>query len=108
MNYPGMLAAKAKVTHIALDEFLTHNPARLMFLKSAQNPMVYNLDHLAGPTKREFERAKLLENKARWCWLNKCYNNIYFRGKNVPEPEIKIAKLISNLKPNKWVNEHLP
>ena len=77
-----------------------------MFLKSAQNPVVYNMELLAGPTKRDLERAQKLEEKARWCFTNTCYNNIYFRSADVTEKEQNIANLVSSLVPDTWVNEH--
>ena len=101
-----MLADKASVTHLNLVEYLTHNPDRITYLKSAQNPVVYSLDLLAGPTMRELARALVLEERARWCWLNKCYNNIYYRGDTIPQDHLNIANLISKSVPDKWVNEH--
>ena len=91
---------------MALSEYLTSDPARLMFLKSAQTPVVYNLDLLAGPTRRELEMAQKLERKSRWCFTNNCYNNIYYRSANVTEKEQNIANLISRQVPNAWINEH--
>ena len=101
-----MLADKAGITHLPLSEYLTHNPARLRFLKAAQNTAVYNLDLLAGPTKREMERAMELEEKAKWCYVHRCYNNIYYREEKKTEAMLNIANLVSKIVPNKYVNEH--
>ena len=103
--YIGMLADKANITHIPLTGYLTTNPERMMFLKSAQNTAVYTLDNIAGPTKREFARAQILEERSRWCFINKCFNNIYFNSANTTEDQVNIANIISNIVPNRWVAE---
>ena len=78
----------------------------MLAIKLAQDTDIYKYDLLSGPTKRERQNTQLLERKARWCWIHKCFNNIYFRNYNISKNEKQLAdKMFSLIKKN-YINEH--
>ena len=89
-----------------MNEYVSRNPERLKFVKNIQSPVVYNKDLLAGPTRRDFERGSLLERRARWCWINKCYNNVYFESATLSDSDQLISNMLSNAVPESFVMEH--
>ena len=102
----GILAHKAEISHIDLDFYTTTNTDRLLFLKLAQDTLSYKYDLLAGPTRRKRKLTHVLEKKAKWCWQNRCFNNIYHRKVNMSEDDSNLAKVVSDLIKDAWVNEH--
>ena len=75
-------------------------------MKLAQDTDTYKYDLLTGPTKRDIQDTQLLEWKARWYWIHKCFNNIYFRKYNTSKNEKEIANKIFGLIKKNWVDEH--
>merc|ERR1719397_253418 len=53
------------------------NSSALMDTKLHQSLDLFHKDFVAGPTSRNYLVYKTLHEKARWCFLNKCKNNIY-------------------------------
>ena len=52
------------------DQFLQH--------KSIQSLVDYVPDYLSGPMNKDKDLNMALQKCARWCYLNKCNNNIYY------------------------------
>ena len=76
----GYLAKKLEIKHQDLIQFWTMTAAELLMTKTVQNPQTYHMDYISGPMNRDYDLSMALHKKARWCYQNKCYNNIYYTG----------------------------
>ena len=69
-SFKGLVAHEANISHISMDQYLTQNPDRLIYLKSLQSSDEYNVDVMAGPVASE-DVATKLQDQARYCWIKK-------------------------------------
>ena len=73
----GYLAEHLNIRHLDMIKYWTPRPYQLLLYKSVQNPDIYHEDFVSGPMNREHDLSLALHRKATWCYLNKCYNNVY-------------------------------
>ena len=97
----GFLAEKVGIKHQDMIRYWTMSTEQLMLMKSMQSPDVYHRDFLSSPLFRNYELAIALEQRAKWCYFNKCKNNIYNAGNEVVKDELKdddaLLKVIKSL-----------
>ena len=63
---------------ITFCRFFTPSAKYLIVTKSVQNPSVPHYDLMVGPMLAPDKNlAQSLHYRAKWCYLNKCQNNIY-------------------------------
>ena len=73
----GYLAKVLGIEHQDLTGLWTMNAKDLLLYKTTQSPHTRHADYLAGPNLRNYELSDALHTKAKWCFINKCYNSIY-------------------------------
>jgi len=73
----GYIAKHLKIEHQDCMEYMMPDDKQLLLYKSLQNPVTYIPDYITGPTNRERKISEALDTRARWCYTNKCNNNIY-------------------------------
>lgn len=87
----GYLAKALKIQHQDMMQFWTMKAGPLLLYKSIQNPMIYHNDFISGPMDRDHGLSMALHRRARWCYLNKCFNNIYYQ-----HPPVKIGEMVNS------------
>ena len=72
---------------------------QLLLYKSIQNPADYVPDYLSGPMNRDKALNMALHRRARWCYLNKCNNDIY--NEHIPKKitELAFSNIIKKIFP---------
>ena len=93
----GYLARELGIEHQDLSKYWTMKPGTLLLYKSIQNPSIYHRDFISGPMDRDKSLSMALHRRARWCYLNKCFNNIYY-----PHPPVKIGEMVNSQMINKF------
>ncbi|XP_023341271.1 uncharacterized protein LOC111711214 [Eurytemora carolleeae] len=73
----GYLVKALGFKHLDLSTYFNTVTENGVVIKSVQNPAIYHKDFLAVPNGKNFEISYTLTEYARWCYINKCYNNIY-------------------------------
>lgn len=96
----GILAQKLNISHVDIKEYKNLATKVCLRIKAAQSPGIFNKDILATRMERNYELSTLLHQYSRFCYFNKCFNNIYFKHHNVTEEENKIIQTIQ-----KWIVE---
>ena len=73
----GYLAQHLNIHHLDMIKYWTMQRGQLLLYKSIQNPDIYNEDFVSGPMDRDLGLSMAIHRRARWCYVNKCYNNVY-------------------------------
>ena len=73
----GYLAQHLNIQHLDMVKYWTMNKGKLLLYKSIQNPDIYNEDFVSGPMDRDLGLSMAIHRRAKWCYVNKCYNNVY-------------------------------
>ena len=73
----------------------------LLLYKSVQGKEFYCEDYISGPMHRNKELNLALHEKSRWCYHNKCKNNIYDKTP-VNDSDLNFSKII-----NKYIRSKL-
>ncbi|XP_023330623.1 beta-1,3-galactosyltransferase 1 isoform X2 [Eurytemora carolleeae] len=84
----GYLVKELKFKHLDMMRFFNMGMEKGLLFKSIQNPEIYHKDFLAVPSSRNFEIAYTLNAHARWCYVNKCFNNIYSPQANLSSIDV--------------------
>ena len=87
----GYLARELGIQHQDLSKYWTMKPGTILLYKSIQNPIIYHRDFISGPMDRDKSLSMALHRRARWCYLNKCFNNIYYQ-----HPPVKIGEMVNS------------
>ena len=82
-----------------LIQFWTMKADQLLLHKSIQNPIDYVPDFLSGPMNRDKGLNMALQRRARWCYLNKCNNNIYHEHIPTKISELTFSNIIKKFFP---------
>ena len=77
----GYLASHLHIHHLDMMKYWTMQKGQLLLYKSIQNPDIYQEDFVSGPMDRDAGLSLALHRRATWCYVNKCYNNIYQQHK---------------------------
>ena len=93
----GYLARELGIQHQDLSKYWTMKPGTILLYKSIQNPVIYHRDFISGPMDRDKSLSMALHRRARWCYLNKCFNNIYYQ-----HPPENIEEMVNNQMINKF------
>ena len=73
----GYIASFLNIHHLDITKYWTMKKGQLLLYKSIQNPDIYHEDFVSGPMERDSGLSLALHRRSRWCYLNKCYNNVY-------------------------------
>ncbi|XP_023330624.1 beta-1,3-galactosyltransferase 1 isoform X3 [Eurytemora carolleeae] len=101
----GYLVKALGFRHIDMIEFFKVEMEKVLLMKSVQDPKIYHKDYLAAPMKRNFELSYTLNLKARWCYLNKCLNNIYSNVSLLSSKDLIAQQVIETFLENK-ISKH--
>ena len=96
----GFLARHLAIQHLDIIKYWTMQRGRLLLYKSIQNPDIYHEDFVSGPMDRDAGLSLALHRRARWCHLNRCYNNIYQQHKPHRITELLNLNMIKKLFPS--------
>eukprot|EP00092_Neocalanus_flemingeri_P033683 GFUD01036616.1.p1 GENE.GFUD01036616.1~~GFUD01036616.1.p1 ORF type:complete len:397 (+),score=103.23 GFUD01036616.1:92-1282(+) len=96
----GYLAKALKIQHQDMMQFWTMKAGALLLYKSIQNPLIYHNDFISGPMDRDLSLSMALHRRARWCYQNKCYNNIYYQHNPLKIGEMVNSQMIKKFFPD--------
>ena len=93
----GFLAAKGGIKHLDMVRYWTTYMEQLLMMKSLQNPSLFHHDFVSGPLFRDYRIAMALEQRARWCYIHQCKNNIYDPAHDISDDELENDRALLKL-----------
>ena len=85
--------------HLDMIKYWTMNKGHLLLYKSIQNPSIYHPDYLSGPMDRDAALSLALHRRAAWCFVNKCYNNVYREHAPIQISQLVNSKVVKKFFP---------
>ena len=93
----GYLAAKVGIEHLNMVRYWTTSMEQMLLMKSLQNPSLFHHDFVSGPMFRDYKIAMAMEQRAKWCYMHQCKNNIYNPAHDISEDELENDKALLKL-----------
>ena len=86
----GYIAEHLQINHLDMIKYWTMSKGQLLLHKSIQSPAIYHQDYISGPMDRDADLSLALHRRAAWCYVNKCYNNVYRE-----QSQVQISQLVN-------------